>query len=333
MRRILIALAVLALLYLGVTYYFSSLILDTPHRDIETVYRMNRERWNLDLDSLVNTLPDKREVSFETFDGLTLRGWFFAPENADCGVIFAHGYSVNRANMLKYTPIFRDCNCAMLLYDHRGHGDSDEAYGSGGEHESTDLLTATDWFREETGLDTDQIGWYGESWGGATVLQALPKTDAPPAWVVAESPYADWETAVMERGLKTYGNGIKVLTPGAFAWAGLRGDFDFGKISVEEAVRELETPVLLFHSAADTLTSHDQGARIAAAAPERYLTYHELDWGAWHAHNVIWRPEEYRRLVLDFVGDWCPQRQSPPGRQSHLGGAPALRGAPPRRID
>ena len=296
----------LVAIYVGVTYVFSNMILHTPDRDISTVYQMNKDRWNLDLDSIVNTLPDREAVDFASaYDGINLKGWLFGADSARCGIVFAHGYSVNRANMLKYAPVFRDCGCAMLFYDHRGHGESDEAYGSGGDHEAMDLIGASAFLSEKTGLATDRIGWYGESWGGATVIIAAERAADKPAWIVAESPFADWYSAVMERGLKDYGNGLKILTPGAFAWTNYRDDVDFNKVSPLLAATELEVPLLLFHSQSDTLTGPEQSDRIAAAAPKDLLTYHPLDWGAWHAHNIIWRPEEYRGLVLDFVGKFC----------------------------
>ncbi|MEL7162389.1 MAG: alpha/beta fold hydrolase, partial [Bacteroidota bacterium] len=212
-----------------------------------------------------------------------------------------------RANMLKYTPIFADstCGCAMLLYDHRGHGASDEAYGSGGYHEATDLMTATELLAEKTGLAYERIGWFGESWGGATVIQAAVRTEQKPAWIVAESPFADWESAVTERGYKDYGQGLRALTPGAFAWTGWRAGMSFSAASPLNAAAELEVPLLLFHSKADTLTGPAQSDLIAAAVKPELLTYHALDWGAWHAHNIIWRREEYTGMVRSFLGDWC----------------------------
>jgi len=308
MRKLYYLLAFLVIAYLGITYFFSGLILHTPDRDIATVYQMNEDRWNLDLDSLLKTLPPKREVSFASpYDGITLKGWLFEPANANCGVVMAHGYSVNRANMLKYAPIFSDttCACALLLYDHRGHGDSDEAYGSGGYHEATDLIAATDLLAAETKLPHDRIGWYGESWGGATVILAATRTEQKPPWIVAESPFADWESAVTERGYKDYGQGLRALTPGAFAWTSWRAGVTFSEVSPVKAAKDLDVPLLLFHSRADTLTGPGQSDQIAAAVKPELLTYHPLEWGAWHAHNIIWNRPEYTRMVQDFVGDWC----------------------------
>ncbi|TXF88388.1 alpha/beta fold hydrolase [Neolewinella aurantiaca] len=308
MRKLLFSLAALLVVYLGITWFFSGLILNTPDRDIATVYRMNQDRWQLDLDSLQRNLPPREEMSFASpVDGITLKGWLYRPDTVRCGVVMAHGYSVNRANMLKYAPVFDSCGCALLLYDHRGHGESaPEAFGSGGYHEATDLIAANDWLRQTTGLAQERIGWFGESWGGATVLLAAARQGAPrPAWVVSESSFADWESAVMERGLKEYGAGLNALTPGAFAWTSLRAGVDFDEVSPVLAAPKIDVPVLLVHSAADTLTYPVQFDELAKAFKPGVVTARKLDWGAWHAHNIIWRREEYTGMVLDFVGDWC----------------------------
>lgn len=294
------------LLYLGVTFFFSGLILHTPDRDIATVYQMNEERWGLDLDSLMKTLPEAEDFSLQsTVDGSNLKGWLFRPDTVRCGVVFAHGYSVNRANMLKYAPIFEDCGCAMALYDHRGHGESDDAHGSGGYHEATDLISVSEYLAKETDLTHDKIGWYGESWGGATVILAADRAATKPAWVVSESSYADWESAVMERGVKDYGSVLNLLAPGAFTWTGFRAGVDFDEVSPVKVVANLEVPLLIFHSQADTLTYPIQGDQLAAAAKPELTTFHSLDWGAWHAHNIIWDREQYTQMVLDFTGEWC----------------------------
>lgn len=307
MRKLIIFLVSLLAIYLGITYFFSSLILHTPDRDLATVYQMNQDRWALNLDSLLRTLPPREEVEFSSdYDGVALKGWLFRPDTVTCGVVMAHGYSVNRANMLKYAPIFADCGCAMLLYDHRGHGESGESYGSGGYHEASDLITATKLLAEQTQLGMDRIGWFGESWGGATVLLAAARPNSPkPAWVVSESPFADWESAVMERGVKDYGPALYALTPGAFSWTGFRAGIDFDAVSPVLTAKDIDVPVLLFHSRADTLTAPEQSDRIAQNINPALLTYHSLDWGAWHAHNIIWRRDEYTRIVHEFVGDFC----------------------------
>ena len=320
MRTFFLLVVIVLLAYLGLTYYMSGLILHTPDRTLADSKAISLDRWQVDVDSVLAQLPEPEEMDFtSSVDGIVLRGWFFptttpppapAPE---CGVVFTHGYSDNRASMLKYVSAIEECNCALLMYDHRGHGESDEAYGSGGVNERVDLLAAVDWLSERTRLPRERIGIIGESWGASTAIQAVGSLSEPPypAWVLAESPYLNWEAAITERGEKQFGAAVlSAVKPGAFFWADLRGAMDVGDANTAYYGARTQVPVLLLHSVADTFTSPRQSDELAKVIPAEQLTYHALDWGAWHAHNVIWRKEEFGELVADFLVDrasgFCP---------------------------
>ena len=303
MKVLLTLLGILLAIYLGITYYLSGLVLDTPNRSLEESYIIATRQWKVPVDSIRAALPRVEAVEFTSpVDGITLRGWWYAGTGADCAVVFAHGYHDNRMSMLKYTPVFNDCGCDLLLYDHRGFGQSDEAYGTGGVNEATDLLAAHRFVADRTGLADDRIAWFGESWGAATVLQAAGRNHHAPAFVVAESPYADWATAITERGVRDYGGVLHAFTPATFSWVAYRNGTEITRASPLLAADSIRVPVLLLHSLADTLTAPGQSDRIAARIDSTQLTYHALDWGAWHAHNVVWRKEEYEGLLRDFVG-------------------------------
>ncbi|THH41315.1 alpha/beta hydrolase [Neolewinella litorea] len=307
MKKVLVALAALLLVYLVITYLISERVLDTPNRSLEESYRIGTERWGLNLDSLRAALPPPEEVNITSpVGGLTQRGWLYRQDSSRCGIIMAHGYNDNRMSMIKYTPYFDRCGCDLLLYDHRGFGESDEAYASGGVNEAKDLLAAHAWFGAETGLPGDRIAWLGESWGAATVLLAAAEGTTNLAFVVAESPFADWHSAITERGVREYGPILSVLSPGTFQWVNFRGGVPYASASPVEAADKIAVPVLLFHSRADTLTAPEQSDRIAERIRSDLLTYHALEWGAWHAHNVVWRPQAYVALLENFVQQKAP---------------------------
>ncbi len=302
MKHLLVALGAFLLIYLAVTFFVSGMVLDTPRRSPEESFRIAEERWRLNLDSVQASLPPREDIAFlSPVDGITLRGWYYHRDSATCGVIFAHGYHDTRVAMLKYTPFFNRCGCDLLLYDHRGFGDSDEAFATGGVNEAADLLAAHRFFQERTRLSDDRIGWLGESWGAATVLIAAGQDDIRPAFVIAESPFSDWETAITERGVKDFGPVLSLLTPGTFAWVGWRNGTDFAAASPLRYADRVVSPVLLIHSLQDTLTAPVQSDLIAEQIHPELLTYRPLDWGAWHAHNVVWRPRAYEKMIGDFL--------------------------------
>lgn len=305
MRTLLYLLAGLAILYAGLTYYFGGVVISTPNRDatLAETYEVYQERWNINLDSLDDVLPAPEEVTFTSpVDAITLSGWYYAQDSSDCAVIFLHGYSENRVGTIKYTPYFWRRGCDLFLYDHRGFGRSEEAYASGGYYESADLTAAHAYVRERSGLPDDRIGWLGESWGAATALIAAGRFETPdPGWVIAESPYADWEMVLNDRGVAQYGSWVMALTPGAFAWAGSRVGIDTDVASPRLFADQIDEPVLLFHSQQDEFTNPRQSDLIAKNVDPKLLTYHKLNWGAGHTRNIVANREKYEELVEDFL--------------------------------
>jgi len=199
MRKILLILLVLAgLFYVGLGYYFSSLILATPpRRTTEVSHSKLMEGWGYDQAALEAQLSRPREVEFPSVtEGLMLRGSLYeGADSVNCGLVMAHGITENRANMLKYASILEDCGCDMLLYDHRGHGKSDGNQLTGGYLEGKDVLEAVKFLQQEKGLSPKQIGLIGESWGAAAVLIAASQNDEL-GFVLAESAYSSWGDAI-----------------------------------------------------------------------------------------------------------------------------------------
>ena len=298
-RRFSVVLLVAAAVYLAVGYFFSSLIIaPSPRRSIQASHQALREGWGYDQDSLLRALPTPREVEFPggTPD-VTLRAWLFDGRGgADCGFVMAHGITENRANVLKYLHLFGDCGCAMLAFDHRGHGASDGEQLTGSYFEGRDVLAAQRFLAAERGLDPRRIALVGESWGAAAVLVAASQTDSV-AFVLADSPYASWRDAIVQRGDKRFGRWVRFFLPGAFLWTRLRTGARPREASPIRFAAQITRPTLLVHGVGDTVTPYTHSERIAAEMDPAVGRAEILDWGAWHAHNALERPGEYRALV------------------------------------
>ena len=117
-------------------------------------------------------LPEPENVTIRG-EGVDLASWYFDnPRDAGCAVVMLHGFSGSKAEVLAATPIFWRRGCDLLLYDARGHGDSDRALLSFGAHEREDLLRAIEWLTAKTDLPRSKIGLIGWSYGAATAIQA-----------------------------------------------------------------------------------------------------------------------------------------------------------------
>lgn len=134
----------------------------------------------------------RQNVSFPAADGTTLRGWFHAGKGDKApGVVMNHGYSATKEMALDgYARIFAEAGFAVLVYDHRGLGESD------GEPrrvidpwmQTRDLLDAIDWLGGQQDVDGQRIGLWGSSFSGGQVILA-GTMDARVRGVVANVPF------------------------------------------------------------------------------------------------------------------------------------------------
>lgn len=246
------------------------------------------------------SVPDS--FSIEGADQKTIRGWHFKADSSNCAVILAHGWSTSRLSMIKYMYLFKDCGCDIIAYDHRGHNKSDKAYATGGIKEAEDLLKITEWTRNTTGFSDDQIGWLGVSWGGATALQA-GADDENVAFIIADSPFQDWHSAVLERAIRDYGQWINVFVPTIKGIVDWRAGVRFSDASALNSAPDIDEPVLIIHSKADSATASIQSVRIAAALNPQKSDFYQTDWGNDHAEDISNNPEEFEVLVDAFLAE------------------------------
>ena len=117
-----------------------------------------------------------------------------------------------------WAPLFWERGCDILAYDHRGHGDSSDAFHTYGFYEKQDALVALDWFGQRAGLEQSQIGVFGVSYGAATALQLAPL--APDlAFVAADSAYSEMEEIVGYQARQLFPGLAPLVLPGALAVA------------------------------------------------------------------------------------------------------------------
>ena len=307
LKRILLTIVLLILaLYLGASWFFSNLILNPPQGDpiqrTEDMLKIAGPNAQPINDWL--NIPDT--FALETLDGKTIRGWHFrVKEPAQCAVILSHGWSSSRLHMNKYLPLFEDCACDMVTYDQRGHNKSEQAYGTGGLKESEDLLMIHRWLKEQTGLSNAEIGWVGISWGGATVLYA-GSTDEDVAFIVSDSPFQNWYSAVMERAIRDYGTWIKGFVPMIKLLVKIRAGVDFDAASALKKAPQIKEPVFLIHSKADSATASIQSVNIAAQLNPATSEFHHTEWGNDHADDIKNSLTEYDALFEAFLDKYAP---------------------------
>jgi uncharacterized protein len=198
-------------------------------------------------------------VSFETADGLTLRGWHIpAKKPNDKTVILLHGYPADKGNILPALAFLQD-DFNLLLFDFRYLGESDGNYSTAGAKEVEDLLAAIRFLKTRA---ITEVGVWGFSMGGAVALMAIEKTPEIRA-VVAESSYA----SLSEMALQLFRIPV-VNYPIAYLigfWAKLLLGIDVRDVSPAERIRNSAIPILITHSSADAVIPFSQARLLQQA--------------------------------------------------------------------
>lgn len=143
----------------------------------------------------------REDISFQTHDNVTLRGWFYKPKEGDNSalptLVLAHGFSALKEMDLdafaeKFTSTL-PINC--LVYDNRGFGDSDTKEGQPRQEilpaqQTSDYSDAITYAQSRADVNKDKIAIWGSSYSGGHVLW-VGATDRRVKAVLSQVPTVD----------------------------------------------------------------------------------------------------------------------------------------------
>ena len=229
------------------------------------------------------------DVSFETTDGLTLRGWYVPSRNGAAVIAFP-----GRSGPQPHARMLARHGYGVLLFDRRGEGESDgdpNAFGWGGE---ADVKAAVEFLRGRPEVDASRIGGLGLSVGGELMLQTAAETDALAA-VVSEgasgrSVGEDLDTPGA-RLLSPQSAISAAMTAGVAVFSGQPPPPNLAELVPRIAPR----PLFLIHAGIATERLNELYHRIAGEPK----TIWEIPEGG-HTGGLEARPEEYERRVVSF---------------------------------
>jgi pimeloyl-ACP methyl ester carboxylesterase len=302
-KKLWIGLAIVVILllvvYLAIGWYFANIAIAPPARSLEDAQAQTGTPADYGL-------PEPEVITIDAGE-VTLSGWYFDnPVDANCGVMFMHGFTGTRYEALYWAPLFWSRGCDLLAYDHRGHGESTPALLSYGYFEKQEALVARDWFVQRSGLSASRIAVGGVSYGAATALQLAPQIPEAP-FVLADSSYSSISAILGHRANELLGPVLgRFLTPGALWVAGLRAGFDPAAVSPETAVAEAQMPVLLIHSRTDNFTPYTHSEAIYANSDPTRTVLHINDWGSLHAADIVTDFLAYQALFEAFLAQYAP---------------------------
>ena len=213
---------------------------------------------------------DAEAWSTRTSDGVTLRGWFLPTHSHRHLIVLVHGMW---SSWLEMASLGRDLHTRgfdVLLFDLRGHGQSDPSRLYLGRRERADIRAVMSWAKHR-GFPDDRIGWLGYSMGGSTVLMEAARNPGIHV-AVLDSPYGDLPQ-LLNKQLSIHSGLPSWFNPGillAARWIyGVRTD---DLIPIKAAHSWGERPLLLIHGESDTLVPVSQTYALAEAAGSACFT-------------------------------------------------------------
>ncbi len=234
------------------------------------------------------------DVSFKTRDGLTLRGWWI-PGTQHETIVMIHGLSNNREEPLNKAGYLHEAGYNLLVFDLRGHGQSDGNGTTMGYREPEDARAAV---AEARALDPGPIALFGYSLGASiSVEEAATNPDVTA--VIEDSGFSSVGDVFLARF-------TEVTRLPNLPWAAplvAFGALDLGtslwNVRPAGLAAQLHKPLLAIIGTADTIVPPAEGLAIfdAAPGPKQLLVVH----GAGHVGAYDTANAEYQQTVLGFL--------------------------------
>jgi fermentation-respiration switch protein FrsA (DUF1100 family) len=246
---------------------------------------------------------DYEEISFPgRVDELTLYGWYLPAEDGDGVIIMVHGAEQHRADpgvkMLDIACGLVGHGYSVLMFDLRGHGESDGDRMSAGYYETRDLGGAVDYV---VGLGFEDIGVLGFSIGAVTAIMTAADCDEIDA-IVADSAYADLNDILEPQFAERTSFPTFFLRPLLFMVKMMYG-IDFTAIKPVEVVGDIAPRPILFIQGEldDTVPVAHARSLLEASDNSKNQLWLLPDVG--HVEAYITYPEDYMDMVTAFFDD------------------------------
>lgn len=240
------------------------------------------------------------DVSFQSNDGLTLKGWWIPAKNSERTIIFSHGYGLNRStsgfSVFRLAAFLHQAGYNILVYDFRNSGESEGTMASIAQKEQYDVLAAIDFVKEEK--QAKQIVLMGWSMGASASLLAGSQSDDVVA-IIADSPFAKLDTYLQDSF--THWTKLPRFVGKLFYPFSTLNPFGFRAKNVRplQAVKEAkQKSILLIHAKNDPTISYQESVKIKEVYP--LAEFWNPDDGL-HIESYRVYPTEYEQRVLQFL--------------------------------
>jgi uncharacterized protein len=225
-------------------------------------------------------LTDVTPVTFDTTDGLSLSGWFFAASgpSSRVTVLVFNGNAGNRAHRAPLAAALQRRGFQVLLVDYRGYGGNPGAPSNNGL--AADARAAHAYLADRSDVDLSRLAYFGESLGTAVAVDLA--VEHRPAALVLRSPF----TSLSDVGQYHYPFlPVRLL---------LRDRF-----SAIDQIRRIRVPLLVIVGGHDRIVPLENSRRLyeAAIAPKTLLVLPEAD----HNDYELLAGDEMVEAIVRFL--------------------------------
>ena len=264
-----------------------------PNGSVYEPFREQMIAWMKECRAMV-----REDVSIQSFDGLTLRGYYYEYAPGAPIELMMHGYrgeaerdlcgGVQRSFAMKRS---------VLLVDQRACGRSDGHTITFGICEHRDCLSWANYLKERFGKDVPVI-LTGISMGAATVMIAAGQ-DVPDnvVGVIADCGYTSAKE-IIQKVIKDMRLPPVLAYPFVKLGAKIYGGFDLDRYSPIASMAKCKVPVFFVHGEADDFVPCDMSIACSKACSQKNVL-HTVP-GAGHGLAYLVDPEGYAKAVAQL---------------------------------
>lgn len=309
---LIIIFTIILFLFLGMSYYIGTQVFmgSTQLVTCEDTARVGDgfwEKYGMDYGSFCNTYTMEKMEIVSTFDGHMIPADYIYALGAEGNkdnqtVILVHGLGGNRYNNYPLAEMFLQKGYNVLTYDQRSSNENTAQYTTFGYWEKYDLMDYIDYIYSQA--PEQVIGVWGASFGGATAGLAMESKEVEDKidFLILDCPVSNMKWMVEEEMRQMdIGLPISYMTLCGNIVNKAKLGFNYEDANVCNAITDIEIPVLIINSKADTLTPQFMGQDIYDAITHegKKMIWTVEDSG----HTDMWLDynQEYRDKVEELL--------------------------------
>jgi uncharacterized protein len=238
-------------------------------------------------------------VSFDTSDGLTLKGWYVPSKNGAAVISFP-----GRKGPQKSARMLARHGYGVLVFDRRGEGESEGEPNIFGWDGDEDVKAAVRYLQQRPDVHGGRIGGIGLSVGGELMLEAAAEDDGLRAVVSEGAGARAYSDEVDEAEIEGRSGAEKLLGAAPIAVkAGAMAVFtnQTPPANLADLVGRIAPRPVMLIAAPNSKNGEKLNRRYYAAAQEP-KTLWEIPESK-HTGGIDARPREYERRVVGFFDD------------------------------